>query len=79
MYEKEQKNSYYKQIKKGDEFMKEKLVYEVSDIMYFLNISRSSAYRFIQEVYKNKEPFKVFKIGNNYRIPKKSFEKWLGM
>ena len=57
----------------------DKVVYEVTDIMSILNISRSSAYRFIQETYKTQHPFTVLKIGNNYRIPKKSFDNWLGM
>ena len=57
----------------------DKIVYEVTDIMAILNISRSAAYRFIQETYKDKEPFTVLKIGKSYRIPKKSFDEWVGM
>ena len=57
--------------------MSEKLVYEVTDIMELLSISRSSAYRFIQETYKNKGPFSVLKIGKSYRIPKVSFDNWI--
>ena len=46
--------------------------------MTILEISRSSAYRFIQDCYQKQSPFPVLKIGNNYRIPKKTFEKWIG-
>ena len=42
-----------------------------------LNIGRTKAYAFIQEVYTKQEPFKVIKIGNIYRIPKISFDRWL--
>lgn len=55
----------------------EKRVYEVEDIQEILNIGRTKAYDFIQEVYKEQKPFKVIKIGNIYRIPKISFDRWL--
>ncbi|WP_283681001.1 helix-turn-helix domain-containing protein [Parablautia sp. Marseille-Q6255] len=56
---------------------KEKRVYEVEDIQEILNIGRTKAYAFIQEVYHEQKPFKVIKIGNIYRIPKASFDRWL--
>ena len=55
----------------------EKRVYEVEDIQEILNIGRTKAYAFIQEVYVKQKPFKVIKIGNIYRIPKSSFDHWL--
>ena len=57
----------------------DKNIYEVSDIMSMLNISRASAYKFIQKVHKENGPFPVLKIGKNYRIPKKPFDEWIGM
>lgn len=60
-----------------DTDFKEKRVYEVEDIQEILNIGRTKAYAFIQEVYKKQVPFKVIKIGNIYRIPKTSFDHWL--
>ena len=56
---------------------KEKRVYEVEDIQEILNIGRTKVYAFIQETYKTQKPFKVIKIGNVYRIPKDSFDRWL--
>lgn len=52
-------------------------VYEVSDIRRMLNLSHQSSYRFINEVYANKSPFPVIKIGGIYRIPKEPFDEWL--
>lgn len=60
-----------------DKSFNEKRVYEVEDIQEILNIGRTKAYAFIQEVYKKQKPFKVIKIGNIYRIPKNSFDRWL--
>lgn len=54
-----------------------KKVYEVEDVQKILGISRTSVYEFIKETYKNQKPFKVLKIGNLYRIPKSSFDKWI--
>ena len=44
-----------------DTYFKEKRVYEVEDIQEILNIGRTKAYAFIQEVYKEQKPFKVIK------------------
>ena len=61
----------------GNSTDKEKRVYEVEDIQEILNIGRTKVYAFIQETYKTQKPFKVIKIGNVYRIPKVSFDRWL--
>lgn len=58
--------------------MEDKKVYVISDIQEILGISRSKAYQYIGEIYKSKDkPFRVLKIGTDYRIPKKSFDSWL--
>lgn len=55
----------------------EKRVYEVEEIQEILNVGRTKIYEFIKKVHKEQQPFKVIKIGNLYRIPKKSFDQWL--
>lgn len=52
-------------------------VYSISEIQKLLGISRTKAYDYIKEVYENGTPFRVIKVGSNYRIPKSSFDKWL--
>ena len=52
-------------------------VYNLEDIQIILGISRSTAYKFIKEVYDKKDSFKVIKIGSTYRVPKEPFDKWL--
>ena len=42
-----------------------------------LCISKSKAYDFVRDAYKNGDSFRVIKIAGTYRIPKKSFNKWL--
>ncbi len=54
-----------------------KKVYEVSDIQKILGLGRSKTYDFLDEVYKNKKPFNVIKIGKLYKVPKLSFDKWV--
>lgn len=54
-----------------------KKVYEVSDIQKILGLGRSKTYDFLEEVYKNKKPFYVIKIGKLYKVPKLSFDKWV--
>lgn len=49
----------------------EKQVYMVSDIIDILGISKSKAYDFIRDAYKNGNSFRVIKIAGTYRIPKK--------
>ena len=46
-------------------------VYTVSEIQELLGIGRSAAYEYIKKVEKENKPFRVIKIGNSYRIPKK--------
>lgn len=53
-------------------FNSEKRAYSVDDIMAILDISRSSAYILIK-----KDLFRSVKIGNQLRISKASFDKWL--
>lgn len=52
-------------------------VYNVNDIQNLLGLGRSKAYEFVREVYHDKKPFQVLKIGSSYRIPSHSFDKWL--
>lgn len=54
-----------------------KKVYEVSDIQKILGLGRSKTYDFLDEVYRNKKPFNVIKIGKLYKVPKLSFDKWV--
>lgn len=54
-----------------------KKVYSISDIQKLLGLGRTKTYNFLEEVYKNQEPFRVIKIGKLYRIPKDSFDRWL--
>ena len=37
----------------------------------------SKKYEFIENVYYDRKPFRVLKIGRSYRIPCNSFDKWL--
>lgn len=54
-----------------------KKVYEVDEIREILGVGRTKMYDYIKEVYKTQTPFKVIRIGNVYRIPKASFDKWI--
>lgn len=55
----------------------EKIVYEVKDIQNLLGIGRNTAYEFIRQAYKENGSFRVIKIGDSYRIPKESFDRWI--
>ena len=55
----------------------EKKVYKVEEIQNLLGLGRSKAYEFIENVYYDRKPFRVLKIGRSYRIPCNSFDKWL--
>ena len=46
--------------------------YTVNDIAVILGVSRTQAYRLVQEGL-----FKSVRIGNAIRIPKRSFDHWL--
>jgi hypothetical protein len=54
-----------------------KKVYDVADIQQLLGLGRSKAYDFLEEVYRNKRPFIVLKIGKLYKVPKESFDSWI--
>ncbi len=56
----------------------EKLVYEADDISRILGIGRSKTYMFLDEVYRTQTPFRVIRIGKLVRVPKQSFDEWLG-
>lgn len=51
----------------------ESRAYTVEEIAAILNIGRTTAYLLIKEGH-----FKVIRIGNAIRIPKKSFDEWFG-
>ena len=46
--------------------------YTVNEVARILGVSRTQAYRLVQEGL-----FKSVRIGNAIRIPKRSFDKWL--
>ena len=50
----------------------ERRTYTVEEVAAILDIGRTTAYKFIRE----EQPFKVIRIGNAIRIPKKAFEDW---
>ena len=54
-----------------------KKVYDVIDIQKILGLGRSKTYDFLEQVYINKAPFNVIKIGKLYKVPKKRFDKWV--
>ena len=53
-------------------------VYVPEDLQIKLKMCKSTVYEFLKHVYEDGEPFRVIKIGKLYRIPKKSFDEWLG-
>lgn len=55
----------------------EQRVYFAHDIQRCLGLGRSKTYEFLDEVYRQKAPFRVIKVGKLFRIPKKSFDDWL--
>lgn len=52
-------------------------VYLATDIQRALGLGRSTTYEYLRMVYKTQQPFRVIKIGKVFRIPKKSFDRWL--
>lgn len=52
-------------------------VYSISEVKDILGVSRTKAYEYIKQVYEDKGPFRVIKVGGNYRIIRSSFDKWL--
>jgi len=57
--------------------MEEEIVYGAEDIKKILRLGKNKVYEFLEDVYLNTHLFKVIKIGKLYRVPKKSFDKWL--
>ena len=57
----------------------EQMVYSISEIKDILGVSRTKAYEYIKKVYEEKKPFRVIKVGGNYRIIKSSFDKWFNI
>lgn len=57
--------------------IKDKKFYNVKDIQRILGIGRNRAYDYLKMVYESGEPFRVVKIGNLYKIPIISFDKWI--
>lgn len=55
----------------------EQKVYLASDIQKLLGLGRSKTYEYLEEVYEAQKPFRVFKVGKLFRIPKCSFDAWL--
>ena len=55
----------------------EQRVYSISDVQEILGVSRTKAYEYIKKVYQDQKPFRVIKVGGNYRIPKSGFDRWL--
>ena len=53
-------------------------VYNAADIQKALGLGRSKTYEFLNEVYETGSPFRVIKVGTSVRIPKKSFDDWIG-
>lgn len=51
----------------------EKRVYTVDEIQSILGISKTAAYNLVKQ-----GCFHCIRIGRNYRISKKSFDRWLG-
>lgn len=54
-----------------------KQVYDPIDIQKILGLGRSKVYEFLDEIYANQKPFRVIRVGRLYKIPKKSFDKWV--
>lgn len=55
----------------------EAAVYTAADIQEFLQLGRTKTYDFLESVYEKQNPFRVFKIGRIFRIPKADFDRWL--
>ncbi len=52
--------------------------YTVKDIIVILKISKSKAYKFIEEAQKNNTyPFTVVNLDGTYRINANEFESWI--
>jgi hypothetical protein len=54
-----------------------KKVYDPVEIQKQLGLGKTRLYEFLEEVYKNKSPFIVIKVGRLYKIPKEPFNHWI--
>ena len=61
------------------EIRMEKVVYTVAEIQKLLGVSKNKAYALVHKAWEEEAPFRVIKVGEEYRIPKRQFEKWLGI
>lgn len=53
-------------------------VYLASDIQRALGLGKTKTYKFLNEVYRQKNPlFRVIKVGGSVRVLKSSFDQWL--
>lgn len=59
-----------------DKYVNEE-VYDAEDIRKILNVSRTTIYRYLEDVNASQKPFRVLKIGKLYRVPKVSFDNWI--
>ena len=55
----------------------EMVFYNPEAIQNILKIGRSSTYRLIEKAINNKDMFSVKRIGKQYRIERRSFDRWL--
>ena len=55
----------------------EMVFYTPEEIQNILKIRRSSTYRLIEKAINNKDMFSVKRIGKQYRIERRSFDRWL--
>ena len=53
------------------------MVYTAEEIQAMLHIGRNNIYDYLGDVYREQYPFRVIKIGKQYRIPKVPFDKWI--
>ncbi|MBU1143180.1 MAG: helix-turn-helix domain-containing protein [Firmicutes bacterium] len=62
----------------GDEVSEEtKKVYDAEDIQKILGLGKTKTYEFLENVFKSQEPFRIIKIGRQYKIFKESFDAWI--
>lgn len=52
-------------------------VYMAREVQQLLGLGKSKTYEYLEQVYREKSPFRVIKVGRLYRVPKKSFDAWL--
>ena len=55
----------------------EMVFYTPEEIQNILKIGRSSTYRLIEKAINNKDMFSEKRIGKQYRIERRSFDRWL--